>query len=167
MKYDDTMFRRLRGEVMELAGLGLKVGIVGPGATAVEDGSDLTLAELGLIHEYGAVMVVKGTRIEIPERSWLRSTLIAHREDIAKMQVAMLKRVLGGKLTSRKLMEALGAQIVIWIQERIIAGIAPPNAASTIARKKSSKPLIDHGQLYRAITFEVVELAKAETKAAA
>lgn len=32
----------------------------------------------------------------------------------------------------------------------------PPNADSTIAKKKSSKPLIDTGQMYRAVDFQVL-----------
>ena len=41
-----------------------------------------------------------------------------------------------------------------------------PNAPSTIRRKKSSKPLIDNGQLKRAITF-VIRQGKPETAQAA
>lgn len=161
-RYDDSLFRYLRGELGTLGSLGLKVGIVGPAASQVEDGSDLTLAQLGLIHEYGAVIVRGGFRIEIPERSWLRSTLIAHREDLAKLRIAVLKRVLSGGITARAAMEFMGEQVTAWIRARIVAGIDPPNATSTILRKGSTKPLIDHGQFYRAISYEVFDVAVAK-----
>lgn len=166
-RYDDATFRYLRGEIATLGTLGLRVGIVGPAASQVEDGSDLTLAQLGLIHEYGAVIIRgDGTRIEIPERSWLRSTLIAHREDLARLRIVVLKRVLAGTITARAAMEFLGEQVTAWIRARIVAGIDPPNATSTILAKGSTKPLIDHGQLYRAISYEVVEVAAVAPKPA-
>ena len=54
----------------------------------------------------------------------------------------------------------MGVQIVAWIKETIVAGLEPPNVPATIARKKSSKPLVDHGQLLNSIHFEVVEVAQ-------
>jgi hypothetical protein len=41
------------------------------------------------------------------------------------------------------------------IKQRIANGIAPPNSPYTIARKGSSKPLIDTGQLRNSITYQV------------
>lgn len=166
VKYDDTEFRRIRGELVTLAGLTLKIGIVGPGATSLESGSSLTLAELGLVHEYGAKIQRDGYTIDIPERSWLRSTIIARRADIALLQAAVYREILAGKRTARSGLEIIGVQVVAWIREAIIAGIDPPLATSTILDKKSTKPLIDHGQLINSISFEVVAVAAAKQAAA-
>lgn len=158
VKYDDTAFRRMRGEWVDLASLTLVIGVIGPGASELEEGSSLTLAELALVHEYGAtVKHPNGTIIEIPERSFMRSTLLARRGDLAALQVATFKRVLSRELTARAALELVGEQCVSWIRATIVAGIDPPNATSTILRKKSTKPLIDHGQLFRAISYQVVD----------
>ena len=74
VRYDDTAFRKMRGEWVQLANLTLMIGVVGPGASALEAGSSLTLAELALIHEYGTDT--------IPERSFIRSTLLARRVEV-------------------------------------------------------------------------------------
>lgn len=149
VKYDDTTFRKMRGEWVDLHNLTLVLGVIGPSASELEDGSKLTLAELALVHEYGTDT--------IPERSFLRSTLIARRGDLAALQVTVFKRVLARELTARAAMELIGEQCVSWIRAAIVAGIDPPLATETILRKSSTKPLIDHGQLYRAISYQVVD----------
>lgn len=149
VKYDDTAFRRLRGEWVDLANLTLMIGVIGPGASELEEGSSLTLAELALVHEYGTDT--------IPERSFMRSTLLARRGDLAALQAKVFKRILARELTARAAMELIGEQCVSWIRAAIVAGIDPPLATATILRKGSTKPLIDHGQLYRAISYQVVD----------
>lgn len=149
VKYDDSAFRKMRGEWVDLHNLTLMIGVIGPGASELEEGSKLTLAELALVHEYGTDT--------IPERSFLRSTLIARRGDLAALQVTVFKRVLARELTARAALELVGEQCVSWIRAAIVAGIDPPLATETILRKSSTKPLIDHGQLYRAISYQVVD----------
>jgi hypothetical protein len=53
-------------------------------------------------------------------------------------------------------LDRLGAKVAALLQNRISAGIDPPNSAATIARKGSSKPLVDTGQLKAAITWRVI-----------
>jgi len=148
VRYDDTAFRKMRGEWVQLANLTLMIGVVGPGASALEAGSSLTLAELALIHEYGTDT--------IPERSFIRSTLLARRGDLAALQVRVFKRILAGELTATAGLELIGEQCVAWIRQTIRDGLDPPLATETIIRKGSTKPLIDHGQLLNAIAYQVV-----------
>jgi hypothetical protein len=88
-----------------------------------------------------------------PMRSWLRAWYDGGRQqnfaDIQKMMV----RVLAGKVPLNRALEQLGQRFVGLIQRRLAQGIPPPNAAATIARKGSSKPLIDTGQLRSSITY--------------
>lgn len=49
--------------------------------------------------------------------------------------------------------DAMGLYAVGAIQRYIAEGVPPPNAESTIKRKKSSRPLIDNGIMWQAITF--------------
>lgn len=61
-----------------------------------------------------------------------------------------------GKLTYDRSLQLMGARAKGGIQKYIAAGLSPPNAASTIRRKKSSKPLIHTGQLRSSVDFRIV-----------
>lgn len=58
---------------------------------------------------------------------------------------------------SKLIMERLGAKAVGGVKSYMTALKDPPNATSTIKRKGSSNPLIDTGELRRAITYKVVK----------
>ena len=126
----------------------LIVGIVGPGASEIEEGSSLTLATLGAIHEFGS-SVGPGEKGYVPERSFLRSTLAARRADIAQATIEQMRAVLAGIRSVERALDAIGMQIVSWVKQAVMTGdgIPPPLAESTIRRKGSSRPLVDHGQL--------------------
>ncbi len=145
--------RSMERQVAALGKLRLRVGIVGPGANELEEGSSLTLAELGKIHEYGA------PDVGIPERSFMRSTMANRANDLKALWASELRLVLARQKTPRQAMEAVGMQVVTWIQATIRAGIEPPLWEETVRRKGSSKPLIDHGQLINSITWLVEEVA--------
>ena len=55
----------------------------------------------------------------------------------------------------KQMLTRLGLRYVGLIQQRIASGIAPPNSPATIARKGSSTPLIDTGQLRSSIRSKV------------
>ncbi len=109
----------------------------------------MTVAEIAAVHEYGSS---DGT---IPQRSFVRDT---HDENL-QSNLALLKlqeeRVLAGHLTQHQACALLGEVASKQMVSKINAGISPANAPSTIRRKKSSKPLIDTGQLKGAISFRV------------
>lgn len=107
-----------------------------------------SLLEVAIIHEFGAG--------PIPARSFIRATLDEKRAEIIKLQVALAQQVLLGKLTAAQALAQLGAKVASMCQARIVAGIAPPLAASTLRRKGAkSTPLIQTGQLRSSITFAV------------
>lgn len=141
----------LQDRMIALGKLTLRVGVVGPGASALQEGSSLTLAELGALHEFGA------PGANLPERAWMRGTLAARRGDIAALKVAAFKQILAGELSPRDGLGVIGAQIVVWLQAGIVAGLKPELATDTIIAKGSTKPLIDDGQFINSITYEVVD----------
>lgn len=155
VRYNDAKFVALGEALAAAKGLRLKVGVLGAKGAEREAGSDLTLAQLAHIHEYGTE--ASGKHAGVPERAPLRKTLIAMQDDL---QVSMRKIAHGiytGKVDPRVGLEALGQRVSGRIRLTITAGLEPPNAASTIRRKKSSTPLIDDGQLYRAYDYLVEE----------
>lgn len=135
----------------------VKVGVQGQRAAANHQQSGLTVAQLATIHEFGKVIHQPrmGRTIVIPERSFLRATIDQYQEAIARRDVLLAQGFMLGKLALKPAMELFGQYVVGLIQQRIANGIAPPNRPRTIARKGSSKPLIDTGQLRSSITYKV------------
>jgi hypothetical protein len=151
--YNQDGFNRLQGWMKAIHGMRVKVGWVGSAAHQIEEDSSLTLAELAHIHEYGT------EDGRIPERAPLRRAMMKHADGIKRLYERLTFNVLTGKLTAEAACNLLGVQVSAWIRETITAGLTPGNAASTIARKGSSKPLVDHGQLVNAVTYEIVDTA--------
>lgn len=146
-----------RVEALRGGGATVSVGVQGAQAAANHQGTHLTVAQLATIHEFGKVIHQPRMRrtIVIPERSFLRATVDAYREAIARRQVLLTQGYVLGKFELQGAMELLGMYVVGLVKQRIANGIAPPNRPSTIARKGSSKPLIDTGQLRNSITHKV------------
>jgi hypothetical protein len=135
----------------------LKVGVFGDKGNAQAANGSITVAELAAIHEFG---------LGVPERSFLRSYFDANEALLTSAIVRLTKSLIDQVLKNKKpatvqqqsnVLNKLGLFIVGGIQARISAGeITPPLAESTIARKGSSTPLIDTGQLRSSISHEVV-----------
>ena len=121
---------------------------------AAKSGATKTLLEIAIIHEFGGG--------HVPARSFIRATMDERRDDIAKLQVAVARQVLAGALTAEQGLAQIGAKVASWVQARIVAGIAPPLAASTLRQKRrlsgkgKETPLVLTGQLKSSITFAVV-----------
>lgn len=101
---------------------------------------------LAMAHEFG---------LGVPERSWLRDTIDANQAVYVAFINKLAGQVLLGRITQKQAVMLLGAKVQADMKNRIAAGISPPNTDATIARKGSSTPLIDTGQLINAIDFEV------------
>lgn len=126
----------------------LTVGIHEEEGGAAREGG-MTSAAVAFIHEFGAEAA------GIPERSWLRGALEQHRREIEDEMRRLAALIVRNRLTSARAHDLLGARIVSLIQRRIRDGTDPPLAPATIARKGSSVPLIDTGQLIQEIRHRV------------
>jgi len=114
------------------------------GAAAYEDGA--TVLEVAIWNEFGTE--------HIPARSFLRAWFDETRGEAKERWEMLLRQVAQGKITREVAMERFGLWCVGGIQARIADGIPPSNRPGTIARKGSSKPLINTGQLRSSITFK-------------
>lgn len=157
------------------------VGVQSNATGKSEDGS-LNMAALASVHEFGAriehpggtpykvtergaVFVKKGTHgidgvtkahmITIPERSFIRSTVDENAGKYNRLAKALMRKIVGGQLELRQALGLIGAKVQADIKRRIQRGIDPPLRPRTIERKRSSKQLIDTGQLLNSITYEV------------
>jgi hypothetical protein len=111
------------------------------------EGSDLTVAQVGLYNEFGTAT--------IPERSFIRSTIEEKSREIKKVSQTQYKKVLNGDIDLNKGLGILGVFVQGLIQEKFTNNNWLPNVPSTIISKGSSKPLINTGQLRQSISFEV------------
>lgn len=140
----DKGYVALKRRVKQFAKAPLKM-TVGIHADADADYDGVSILEIATWIEFG---------LGQPQRSFIRAWAEEKRKDIDKAVKAVALAVVKGKLTRQQGIDQLGALFVASIQKRISAGIPPPNAASTIARKGSSTPLIDQGQLRASIDFK-------------
>ncbi|PIQ26196.1 hypothetical protein COW20_18910 [bacterium (Candidatus Blackallbacteria) CG13_big_fil_rev_8_21_14_2_50_49_14] len=110
-------------------------------------------AEIGLYNE-------KGTD-RIPARPFMKITA---RRVMPKLKrksgpmVQAVKAYLNSNGDTTKLY-SLGAWLAVEIQKTIESNVQPPNAESTLKRKRlrSTKTLVDYGNMLRAVTFRVRE----------
>jgi phage gpG-like protein len=113
--------------------------------------SKITLLELAAIHEFGSPAA------NIPERSFLRSAFNdpEGKKELKALYAKLAKAVVSGRMSAEKAIELLGMKMAAMVKNRIVQGVWPPNRPTTVERKGSSTPLVDTGQLYGAITYEI------------
>lgn len=92
----------------------------------------------------------------IPARPFISGWFDENREANRRFARKLAEQRLLGADTYEGSLKKMGAYAQGGIQKRMAAGWAPPNADSTIARKGSSKPLINTGQLRSSVAFRIV-----------
>jgi phage gpG-like protein len=125
----------------------VKVGIFGDAAEEAHEGTPLSNVEIASVHEFGAG--------NVPQRSFIRSTVDKQERQVRDVQRRIGRGIVRGTLNEEKGLGLLGTFLVAEIQKSIQAGIPPELEAATSARKGSSTPLIDTGQLIQSIAWEV------------
>lgn len=151
---DDNRIPELLKELKYLENAVIKVGIFAP------EGSELFVK--AHVNEYGAQIKVtdamrgylwwkgmnigKDTKyINIPERSYLRSTFDEEEKDIVKQFENGIQDIMDGKKTAKQLLQEIGLDLERAVKEKIKNIDSPPNHPFTVKQKGSSSPLIDKG----------------------
>ena len=120
-------------------------------ANTARDG--ITNAELMYIHENGS------PARNIPPRPALKLGLSDEntRNQIREMLLLGMRTALTGDVNKARMYYEKAGMVGSSSVKKIFGQSPPlaPNASSTIARKKSSKPLIDKGSLLSSITYAV------------
>jgi HK97 gp10 family phage protein len=96
-----------------------------------------------------------GTK-RIPARPFMRTSFDENRQRINNAIAGEYEKILGSASTVKRSLNLLGLFGVDLIQQKIRAIQFPPNSPRTIAIKKSSKPLIDFGQMIQSVRHKVV-----------
>jgi len=124
--------------------------------------ADLTVVDVGTFHEFGVGPFTVQTfsadgsasvheHPGIPQRSFIRAWFDESQDFIRQTLESQMKLVVAGKLTVDQAKDRIALAFEGSVKQRIARGIAPPLAQSTIEKKKSSKQLIDRGQLRAAV----------------
>jgi hypothetical protein len=147
-------------ETKKLKSMCVKVGVTEDvGAQTVDGGA--TLAQIASWNELGVLgppVSQHGKGIWfIPPRPFVRGFADGKREQIAKTLEKIGNLVAGGKLKAEMAMARIGEYGQSGVKSYIRNGSFTSNADSTIAKKGSSKPLIDTGTLRNSIRYQVIQ----------
>lgn len=131
----------------------ITVGVHSADGSEMQDDSDLTVAEIAAIHEFG---------LGVPERSWLRDFVDENREQLSDMLATTAKLIAEGKYPPDVAMNRFGLAVVGMVKKRIVAGIQPELTEETKLEKQrvtgggaKDTPLIRFGQFISAIAHEI------------
>jgi hypothetical protein len=118
-----------------------------PASSGQHRRSGMSVAQIAAVHEFGTARV--------PQRSMLAATYDQNEAKYADAARKVATGVLLGRTDLRRGLDLIGVMIKGDVQRRIAAGVPPPLSPVTIARKGSSTPLIDTGQMRAALDHEV------------
>jgi len=134
-----------------LSGYAVSIGIQKDAGRHKE--SDLTVAAVYAYNEFGTE--------RIPERPTLRPTFLKERIKYIYYMGQIAKVGMEDKnYDIRQAMGRLGQLAEGDVKAAIVQLKSPPNAESTIAKKKSSNPLIDTNQMLNSVRWAYVDEGK-------
>jgi hypothetical protein len=118
--------------------------------SGIPHGSDgSSVAFIASVHEYGAPS--QG----IPERPFLAVTIKNHKKDYSRLNKVSAVKLVNNQTNFDSALGLLGTMAQGHVQEYVANGDFAPLQPETILRKKSSKPLIDTGQMRQSVTWEI------------
>lgn len=154
-----TEWQKLLARANEIDQYHVRVGVLSsrggaqPAAGTEKVTQSITLAELAAIHEFGS------PKAGIPERSFIRSTLMRRvRNELVDLCAKLAKQIISQGFDVKRAYGLLGSWASAEVKKTITTtDIPPPLNAQTIRQKGSSRPLVDTGQLLNSITYEIVD----------
>ena len=138
----DKGFKAFKQELQRAKNATVEIGIH---QDAMNDG--LSIAEYAAYNEFGTV--------DIPERSFMRSTFDEKQSQINADMAKRYDQVKTGKIGVHRALSLIGLRHAQDIQDKIGSNIQPANSEATVARKKSTKTLIDTGAMRQSIRHVV------------
>lgn len=135
--------RRFEQTLRELQDQEVRIGFQ-HGEAAGEDGTDV--CDIAMWNELGTE--------RIPSRPFLRKSVDENQAEISEFLQAQKEGILRGD-SARQILNRIGIFQKDLIQEKITEGSYAPNAAATIRRKGSDKPLIDTGRMRQSVNYVI------------
>jgi len=140
----DLGFKKIIANLKSWDGKEVAVGLFGEG-----DDPETNLAYRGAIQEYGT------KDGKIPSRPFTRQCFSKNLKTLKKVIGGAYGRMLDLKTRGPKALERIGEWYTGKVKEEITSGSFTPNAISTIAKKGSSKPLIDTAEMRNRVASKV------------
>jgi hypothetical protein len=140
----DLGYKQIALNFKQLKGRGVKVGVMGG-----ETNDGVAVVDYAMYNEFGTS--------RIPARPFMATTADNNRDKVQEFAGFLVGKMIDRRLDATSVLKNLGEFYQAKIQETIrnAKEWAVPNAASTIAMKGSSSPLIDQGRLVQSIRYEV------------
>ena len=127
----------------ELSSLEVRIGFQ-KGKASEDDGTDI--CDVAAWNELGTV--------NMPSRPFLRKSVDDTEGVINSFLQSQKKDIVSGS-SAEQVLKEIGIFQKDLIQEKITSGSFAPNAASTIRKKGSSKPLIDTGRMRQSVDYVI------------
>ena len=143
LKVNDKLWKEIKAQFPKIDKAVVKTGI----QSDAGENEGVSIAEYAAFNEFG-------TRT-IPERPFMRKTFDDNLANYNKLIERLFKGMLGGKLNAKMAFSILGQQTEDDMKNTIMTGSFTPNSAYTVAKKGSSRPLIDTGTMRNSIRYEV------------
>jgi len=138
----DKALRRIREISKSINSPGsVKVGLP-KGSNDYPDGTSVIL--VGAVQEFGSP--IRG----IPQRSYLRSTVVEKRKTYKALFRKLGKQIVQGKIDTDKALQIIGLTVQTDVRAKI-TDIKEPTLKS-----REGNPLVDTGHLRQSISFEVI-----------
>lgn len=118
----------------------VKVGLP-KDSNAYPDGTSVIM--VGAVHEFGS------PSRNIPQRSFLRSTVQSNRRNYKNLFKKLSKQIVDGKLDKKRALGVVGLKVQADVQEKI-TDIKQPKLKS-----REGNPLVDTGHLRQSITYQI------------
>lgn len=136
--------------VENVRSMGLNKVEVGLPSGGRHSGTDLSMHELGMVHEYGSPS--RG----IPARPFIAPPIKDNTDKYKQIMRSQAALLLFRRTSLHNALSLVGEAGKADIQKYMLSASFAPLSAATIERKGSSKPLIDTGQMRNGITYEII-----------
>ena len=143
----DNGYKAMRARMKDLAQGDWTITVGVHDSAGNHGGTSQSVADIALIHEFGAPAA------NIPARSFIGAWFDLHGRELAQKSTKDLQAFVKGTMTKLQVLARAGSRAVAGIQLRMAQNIPPPLKPATIARKGSSVALIDTGQTRGAVTW--------------
>lgn len=147
VKVIDKGFDKYKKAIEELNSNQIRVGMFAKVGDKV-----LTKA---IVNEFGTTKAGKNNNIVIPERSFIRSTYNKQYKKVGKRFNQIFVSISKGNFNIIPKLKLIGLEQETETKKTITDMKTPENAPSTIAKKGSSNPLIDTGEMRSKVSHEV------------
>ena len=118
----------------------VKVGLP-KGSNDYPDGTSVIM--VGAVHEFGS------PRRNVPQRSYLRSTVQEKRRPYRRLFAKLAKKIIRGEITKEQALEIIGLQVQTDVRQKITDLKEPPLVY------REGNPLVDTGHLRQSIIYKV------------